>query len=881
MNWLIMALVTMLLLPAAVAAQQPDFFVSPRGDDRNAGSRQQPFASIERARDAVREHPDRTKRTLVVGIEPGQYFLEGPLGFGPEDSGAAGAPVVYTRIGRGEAVISGGRRLDASQFQQAPGGVWKLEIPEVAEGWNFSQLFVGGERRPRPRLPREGWYHVTGSAPPSANAEGKGHDSFLFRPGDINSNWYSLEDVEVLATLIWTMPRMRIREIDNQRHRVTFTGHTPAVVWWAEFPQGQRYLVENVREALGLPGQWYLDRKTNELLVIPKSGEDIRKAEVIAPVHEMLVAIRGDIPNRQWVEHIEFRGLTFSHTNQNTPPEGHNFPQAEINIPAAVFAEGARHLVFDGCRVVSVGGYAFELGRAASYCRIENCDMLDLGAGGVKIGMQGVIEEDQVNSHNSVYNNLIAGGGRMWPAAIGVWVGHASDTAITHNEITDFYYTGVSLGWSWGYNPTQSARNTVTFNHIHNIGQGVLSDMGGIYTLGLAPGSRLAGNRIHDINAYGYGGWGIYYDEGTTEMVAEDNLVYRTKTGSFHQHYGRDNIVRNNILAFSQDPQLARTRAEDHHSFTIERNIVIWDTGALLGSNWEGNNYKLDSNLYWRMGGKPFDFAGMSLEAWRAKGQDVNSVIADPLFEDALRGDFRLKRGSPAGQVGFRPFDLDRAGLVTRRSAPQLPRAFPEPPGPPPPTPVSEDFELYAPGEKPLGVILNEEREPFVIRVTDERAAVGSRSLKVQDGPGQQYNFNPHLFYRPGFREGVAQASFYLWVEPDSHPYHEWRDGQGSYRTGPAVWIGPGGQVSPGASRPVLMEIPLQQWVYFEITCKLGSRADGTWDLAITPQGGARREFRGLKCDSAFGSVDWFGFVSNHTAEAAFFLDGVRLDVKE
>ena len=178
-------------------------------------------------------------------------------------------------------------------------------------------------------------------------------------------------------------------------------------------------------------------------------------------------------------------------------------------------------------------------------------------------------------------------------------------------------------------------------------------------------------------------------------------------------------------------------------------------------------------------------------------------------------------------------------------------------------------------------MILSEEREPFIIRVTDEHAAVGSRSLKIQDGPGQQQHFNPHLFYRPGFRDGVARASFYLWVEPGAQPYHEWRDEQVSFQTGPSVWIGPGGALSPGGGKPSLMEIPLQQWVRFEITCKLGKDADGTWDLVVTPQGGARREFRGLACDKAFASLSWFGFVSNHSADAVFYLDEMQVDVEE
>jgi parallel beta-helix repeat protein len=245
---------------------------------------------------------------------------------------------------------------------------------------------------------------------------------------------------------------------------------------------------------------------------------------------------------------------------------------------------------------------------------------------------------------------------------VGVWVGQSSGNAIVHNDIHHLYYTGVSVGWSWGYAPTSAHDNLVEYNHIHTIGQGLLSDMGGIYTLGVSPGTKLRFNHIHDVESYGYGGWGIYTDEGSTTILIENNVVYRTKTGGFHQHYGRENIVRNNVFAFSRDGQLQRTREEDHLSFTFERNIVYWDQGTLLSSNWKKDRFKMDHNLYWRVGGKPFDFAGASLEDWRKRGHDVHSIVGDPLFVDPAKGDFTLKPDSPALKLDFKPIDLSKVG---------------------------------------------------------------------------------------------------------------------------------------------------------------------------------------------------------------------------
>jgi hypothetical protein len=147
-------------------------------------------------------------------------------------------------------------------------------------------------------------------------------------------------------------------------------------------------------------------------------------------------------------------------------------------------------------------------------------------------------------------------------------------------------------------------------------------------------------NLIHDVESLSYGGWGIYFDEGTTHILAENNVVYRTKTGGFHQHYGKENMVRNNVFAFAREGQIQRSRPEEHLSFTFERNIVYWREGPLLHGNWGDNQYKLDYNLYWREGGGEVQFTNLTLEQWRAKGQDAHSVIADPLFARARQGRF-------------------------------------------------------------------------------------------------------------------------------------------------------------------------------------------------------------------------------------------------
>jgi parallel beta-helix repeat protein len=191
----------------------------------------------------------------------------------------------------------------------------------------------------------------------------------------------------------------------------------------------------------------------------------------------------------------------------------------------------------------------------------------------------------------------------------------------------------------------------------------MLSDMGGIYMLGISPGTKIRNNLIHDITSHGYGGWGIYTDEGSSHILIENNIVYRTKTGGFHQHYGEANLVRNNIFAFaSERGQIIRSRMEDHKSFYFERNIVFWDEGPLLGSNWKDDQFDIDYNLYYNPNEKNIRFAEWSFNEWKQRGFDVHSVIADPLFADPHNGDFTLDPRSPAFDLGFLPIDMNIVG---------------------------------------------------------------------------------------------------------------------------------------------------------------------------------------------------------------------------
>ncbi|HNX79570.1 MAG TPA: right-handed parallel beta-helix repeat-containing protein, partial [Prolixibacteraceae bacterium] len=183
------------------------------------------------------------------------------------------------------------------------------------------------------------------------------------------------------------------------------------------------------------------------------------------------------------------------------------------------------------------------------------------------------------------------------------------------------------------------------------------------YCLGMSEGTSVSNNVIHHVYSFDYGGWGLYTDEGSTGIVMENNLVYACKNSGFHQHYGKENIIHNNIFAANIKAQLQATRVEEHLSFTFSNNIVWFNSGTLLSSRWSQVRLASDRNNYWdaRTGDVRFDKA--TLKEWQAAGKDRNSVVADPQFADPGSFDFRIKNKALIKKIGFKPFDYSQAGV--------------------------------------------------------------------------------------------------------------------------------------------------------------------------------------------------------------------------
>ncbi len=646
-------------------------YLSPDGNDNNTGTSEKPLATLTAARDAAREYRKKGNSSQPVEIIAlaGEYFMFQPLSLTCDDSGTSDSPLIIRSEEGKKAVFRGGVRLYGAE--KVNESLWRIFVPQVA--WYdsyFEQLYVNGRRAVRARTPNEGFYTVK-KATEAVLIKGNGQIPQLavqeieLNPADAscfkNFSAEDWRDAEITFYHKWdnTMKHIAGYDPGNFSIRTVGTGMQP----WNLIDGQSRYYIDNFKAALDVPGEWYLDR-SGYLYYIPMNGETIETTTFFAPVIKEFLSVRGDSVSGNRVKNIVLDSLTFEVAGYQMPSGGNEAAQAASPIGAVVTLDFADSITFTNCEIAHTGTYAFWFRRACSNCTLSHSYLHDLGAGGVKIG-ETIIrpQSGEITNNITVDNNIIRGGGKVFPSAVGLIIFNASDNKLTHNEIADFYYTGISAGWVWGYAPSPSKRNKIEFNHIHHLGWGELSDMGGVYTLGASEGTTVSNNAIHHVYSFDYGGWGLYTDEGSFGIREENNLVYACKSSGFHQHYGKENIIRNNIFALNIKAQLQATRVEEHRSITFTNNIIYFDKGTLLSSNWNKFNLLTDYNCYWDTRTKDIRFGDMSFREWQESAKDQHSVIADPLFVNPAGFDFHFKSLSVARKIRFIPFDYSRAGV--------------------------------------------------------------------------------------------------------------------------------------------------------------------------------------------------------------------------
>lgn len=668
-----------LFLSQMICAEER-IYVSPNGNDANTGSIHEPLASFEGAKNKIRvlRMNKQITDTIFVEVQSGTYPIAHAIAFTKEDSGTEQAPMVFRGDSKNRPIVSGGKEV--TRFEEVSPNLWRAFIPEVADyGFYFEQLYVNGERRFRAQTPNRDAFlqpkrieEVRMDKNGVLNISTFGTQRFVVDADALSilndieeSEW---NDVQLVGHLKWGFIRKPIQFVCAGDSSIYFTGGLMPT--YNELNSRSRYVVENYKKALDQAGEWFLQRD-GYLYYMPLPGETIQNAQCVYPVSDKFVTIMGE--KNKKVSNIHFRNIRFEHAAYRTPYTGYEPRQAAATVDATVMVSQADHVEFTNCDIAHTGLHAIWFMEGCANSKLEHSHLYDLGCGGVKIG--GYSEESLIpdqdglaNTHHiTIHNNIIQHGGKVNAEGIGVTLFRASDNTVTHNDIADFKYSGVSVGWVWGYTPSPSKRNTIDFNHIHHLGWGQLCDMGGVYTLGASEGTTVSNNVIHHVHSFDYGGWGLYTDEGSAGITMENNLVYTCKNSAFHQHYGKENIIRNNIFALNLHSQMQLTRVEDHLSFSFTNNIIYYDQGLLymdMGREaWLKAQTVIDKNCFWNTTAQKLDFQGFSFSEWKKLGKDKHSIIADPLFIDPMNFDFRFKSTKTAKQIGFKPFDYSRAGV--------------------------------------------------------------------------------------------------------------------------------------------------------------------------------------------------------------------------
>jgi parallel beta-helix repeat protein len=501
-----------------------------------------------------------------------------------------------------------------------------------------------------------------------------GNERIQFAPGEI-THW---KGADIVFMTFRISSRRRITAVDEAQRIATLDRRTTMRLTdgFGKAPLLARYYTENAMGLLDTPGEWFLNRQTGMVYYMPLPGEEVDKVEAIAPVLDQLLILDGKPKEDRPVEHLTFRGLTFSYA-EFWPPEhdrGDRFQrQAAGPMPGAIELTGARRCSFTQCAIAHVSSNAIHFSRGCQHDQLTGSKLFDLGAGGVKVGgterLGDVPQDSREETHDiEISDNDIREGGRVFHQGHGVLVGQSYNNVISHNHVHDFYQNGISLGWTWGYGKSMARNNVVEYNHIHLIGQGWLSDLAGVYTVGVQPGTVIRNNLIHDVECSDYVGRGIYLDEGSSGIVVENNIVYHTSTGGFGMNFGKGNTIRNNVFAFGERSQIepvANMAKAPGSSYLLERNIFLLKKGQnVLRGNWQpkpADELLIRGNLYWNDGGEVL-FGARTFSEWQAVGLDKGSIVADPLFTDAETGNFTLKAGSPALKMGFEPIDVSGVG---------------------------------------------------------------------------------------------------------------------------------------------------------------------------------------------------------------------------
>jgi hypothetical protein len=889
----------------------PEFHVSPLGDDSNPGTVSRPFATIQRAQQAVRDFratPLGSQQEVDVVLHAGTYWQTNTISFTDADSGGTGAPVVYTSAPGEEVAISGGRRISGAWAQSPGKPYWQITIPDVQAGkWSFNSLTVNGQSAVCARYPNEGEKELRSYGPEPG---GDPRQSLVYQVGDFDPSWTNLQDIDIVLMGFWTGTIHSVAVVDPVKRVLRFQSFAVRTV--DAYERLPRYYLRNVFEKLDSPGEWYLNKKTGILYYYPRPGEDLSSAEVIAPVLKSpLVALSGNLAADLPVQYIQFKGIHFRHADTDLDRYNGQYRQGHMFLDGSISATAFRQGLFEGCTFEQLGDYALNLADGCRDVTVQGCHFWDLGAGAMLIGVTDLgtlqtragsasLEPGQAEplrrvTNITVDNNIVHRVGTIWNGCYGIVNRFASGTRITHNEIFDTHWDAIGLDARWDNSTNAtvySGGNEVAYNYLHDLGLRTQTDAGAIYQFGPLD-THIHHNLIHDTFAYLYNTAfsGIYLDQTSCGALVEKNIVYNLDGLAFTQNFGSNNVIANNIGAFARDGIFSMANTSNNYVQLTQNIYVTTNNIAKSGSYPLGDTTPLvASNFYQTLQtNTPLLYNGVTLTNWQKLGWDIGSVEGNAGFADPLNYDFSLTQTSEAvTKIGFVPFgqEIASAGLYGDSSW----RSFPSSQSMRPLyqyqtlqdlaffNDFSIDPNLYSNGvELPVfGVSVDNS-----MIITNEVPGInGPKSIKVITGTNMIQMANPYAsvpLY--GLNQGRVQVQVSLLQPTNSLVSCRFecrsKSVNSSYSVGPTFTIATNGLLRAGTWTTQML--PRGQWNTFTVSFGLGAQGDGTYSLTVSNSTGVTNRTLPFS-NPKFTDMGSFLIIANDANNnGSCYLDGISL----
>lgn len=806
-----------------------------------------------------------TRMKVRVIISAGTYVLTAPLNFTPDDSGTVGFPLVFEAQTPGSVVISGGVDLGSVTpitagtpivYNSPPG----LPATSASEG---GQFYVNARRAVLARQPNAGSYWFVQRPVALSTEIGTERGKEAFAPDATASTWIAGLDASSRTRAVvnvmqsWTASQHRFSASAPPTGAVRVA---PRAYWsFLQFGTDQRYFIENVPAAFDAAGEWLRDAAGVKYL--PLATEIGKPLQGTMPVLDKLLVVQGNSSTATWVRNLEFRGLTFSYTRYGVPAGGYTDTQAAVQIGAAIEVDGARQIIIDNCQVTHTGGYGIWLRNSVRNSTISNNVLTDMGAGGLKIGLTAQVPTDpDATGANIATSNRIQQTGLIFPGAVGIWIGQSYGNVISNNTIADTSYTGISIGWKWGYGGATSGNNSITNNLLVNIGSGWLSDLGAIYTLGESPGTVIRGNVIREVHAYpgyGAGAWGIYNDEGTSGVVIQNNAVINTDNGAYHLHYGRGNSLISNLFAFGGTAEFRVSKTDPLNTLLLaQSNLLLPKTTKPFLLYATAPDVLYSSNLV--SGTAAAGVVDMTPCGTGCTSSNAKLTITSDPRALAVTGT------SPTLVSQYKALG-HAAGALTGQASTPVPAPVTAPAIPAtlaPPLQSTIDIAKTNVGMQPLGLSYIAATPDTAITIVTNASAPSGVCLQFNDSAMQRYAWEPYAYAVLNHGSRTTTAQFSILADSTTDFIHEWRDSAIPYLTGPSLRITGTGIYVAGKQ---IFSLHSNTWLTIKISAKLGS-APAVWNLQITDSTGRTTLLNSLpSISTGWKSLNWAGFISNAT----------------